>query len=195
MFCIQEMLSNAFSCHHSRSLRRWLARRRLQSLLSSTANRLAEKESRWHSNGKVCAPLLTELERTTLRVRLQERRKERRAGAARRSSVVFFGDGQFGHCRGHAAIPKKSLVHELAVRVPTILIDEYLTSRRCFCGRELATSNTATRVRIHQDGGDECAAFRCGIRDELATMNIALASLRCLRKQSWPTHRCRKPPG
>ena len=124
-------------------------------------------------------PLLTELERAALRARLHERRQDRRAGATHRTAVVFFGDGQFGHCRGHAAVPKKSLVHELAVRAPTILMDEHLTSRRCFCGRELTTSNTATRVRIHQDGGDECVAFRCGIRDreELTTLNIALASL------------------
>ena len=70
-------------------------------------------------------------------------------------------------------MPKKSLLHELAVRVPTLLIDEYRASSTCVCGAKLQTSSNAPRVRVHQDGGGACATLQCGIcdRDELAVLN------------------------
>ena len=92
-------------------------------------------------------------------------------------------------------MPKKSLLHELAVRVPTLLIDEYRASSTCVCGAKLQTSSNAPRVRVHQDGGGACATLQCGIcdRDELAVLNITLAALRCLRGQPWPEHLRRQP--
>lgn len=38
-------------------------------------------------------------------------------------TAVFFGDGEFSHAmQGHVSIPKKSILHVLGTRVPTILI-------------------------------------------------------------------------
>ena len=81
-------------------------------------------------------------------MRARERRHERRTNTPRRRCVVFFGDGFFGHHRGHASVPKKSVVRELGIRTPTLLIDEYLTSKTCLCGRRLQDAETARRVRV-----------------------------------------------
>ena len=180
-------------CHHRRSLKRWLAHRRLQSFLSTVADRMLNRTSHRVRN-KLTNGLLTTEERVELHSRLKRRLAEKKHNKEKHH-VVFFGDGTYSHMRGHAAVPRKSILHELGVRAPTILIDEFKTSKHCFCGRALTDAPNASRVRVHQDGGGDCAAFQCGIcdRDELATMNIALASLRCLARQPWPTHLKRQP--
>ena len=176
-------------CHRRRSLRSWLSQRRLQSFISRVANRIAHidpnrmKTSRRSLHGSLLSPE----ERQALLGRIRQRRKEKK-----QTTVVFFGDGEFNHAmRGHISIPKKSILHELGTRVPTILIDEYNTSSKCVCGLPLrnATNDSACRVRVHKDGGD-CHALRCGIcdRDELATLNIAQASMAALAQQAWPAH-------
>ena len=145
------------------------------------------------SSGSLHGTLLSTEERPQLRDRIRARRKEK---STPRPTAVFFGDGEFSHAmRGHVSIPKKSILHHLGTRVPTILIDEYNTSSKCVCGQPLrnATNDSACRVRVHQDGGD-CHALRCGIcdRDELATLNIAQASLSALAQRPWPSHLLRR---
>ena len=182
-------------CHRRRSLRSWLSQRRLQSYISRVANRLANIEPKRMkmSSRSLHGALLSSDERQQLLDRIRARRKEKEAS---RPTAVFFGDGEFSHTmRGHVSIPKKSILHELGTRVPTILIDEYNTSSKCVCGQPLrnATNEPACRVRVHQDGGD-CHALRCGIcdRDELATLNIAQASLSALAQRPWPAHLLRR---
>jgi hypothetical protein len=182
-------------CHRRRSLRSWLSQRRLQSYLSRVADRLANTEPKRMklSSGSLHGTLLSTEERQQLRDRIRARRKEK---GTPRPTAVFFGDGEFSHAmRGHVSIPKKSILHHLGTRVPTILIDEYNTSSKCVCGQPLrnATNDSACRVRVHQDGGD-CHALRCGIcdRDELATLNIAQASLSALAQRPWPSHLLRR---
>jgi len=180
-------------CHRRRSLRSWLSDRRSQSFLSRMANRIANQESvKIRTTTSAYTKAMSPQE-------LEELRKRAKAARIRRKdskTVVFFGDGEFNHAmRHHVSIPKKSILHELGTRVPTILIDEYSTSKKCVCGASLCnqTDETACRVRVHQDGGD-CEALRCGIcdRDELATLNIAMASLTCIARQPWPVHLQRK---
>ena len=172
-------------CHRRRSLQAWLSTRRSQSFLSRVANRIASMESRrTRTYSSPAGRLLTEDERNELRQRIRSKKKQK--------TVVFFGDGEYSHTtRHHVAIPKKSVLHELGTRVPTILIDEYRTSKYCVCGCPLCNENDdpESRVRVHQDGGD-CFTLRCEVcdRDELATLNIALASLRALAHQPWPEH-------
>ena len=69
-----------------------------------------------------------------------------------------------GRCgmRGNAAVPKKDLLHELGVRGPTVLIDEYKTSKMCPCGHELCDGKSqhdhnhgTGRVRVHKTIGDD----------------------------------------
>ena len=181
-------------CHRRRSLRSWLAHRRSQSFLSRIANRIANKESPRHRASKSPAvKLLSPEEIEELKARAKACRALRRAQV---KTAVFFGDGCFKHTtRHHISIPKKSILHELGTRVPTVLIDEHFTSKKCVCGALLGNKDNdkASRVRVHQDGGD-CFALRCGVcdRDELATLNIALASLACIAKQPWPPHLLRK---
>ena len=182
-------------CHRRRSLRSWLSQRRSQSYLSRVANRLANITPNRNktSSHSLHGTLLSPEERQQLRDRIRARRKEKDTS---RPTVVFFGDGEFSHAmRGHVSIPKKSILHVLGTRVPTILIDEYNTSSKCVCGQPLrnATNEPACRVRVHQDGGD-CHALRCGIcdRDELATLNIAQASLSALAQRPWPSHLLRR---
>ena len=180
-------------CHRRRSLKRWLTRRRLQSFLSTVANDMTNLTSARLRNRKLKEPLMTPEERLGVRARLRELLSDKKNKRGRRRCVVFFGDGQYGHVRGHAAVPKKSIIHELGVRTPTLLIDEYRTSKTCFCGRGLETAHGGKRVRVHTDNGDDCQAFQHGVtdRDELATLNIATAALSCLRGWAWPAHLCR----
>jgi hypothetical protein len=42
--------------------------------------------------------------------------------------IVLFGDGKFGPSRGHGSMPNKALMECFGEVVPTILIDEFLTS-------------------------------------------------------------------
>jgi len=146
-------------------------------------------------NRQLREPLMTPEEHDELSDRLRDLRREKRQGHHRRRCIVFFGDGQYGHLRGHAAVPKKSLLKQLGIRTPTLLIDESYTSKMCPCGRELTNASSAHRVRVHKDGGGDCAALQCGIcdRDELATLNIAHAALTCVAGQAWPCHLRRRP--
>jgi hypothetical protein len=188
--CATTLVDRAMElCHRRRSLRSWLSQRRLQSFLSRVANRIAHIEPKRvkTSRRSLYGALMSPEERQALLDRIRQHRKEKRC-----PTVVFFGDGEFNHAmRGHVSIPKKSILHELGTRVPTILIDEYNTSSKCICGCPLrnATNDSACRVRVHQDGGD-CDALRCGIcdRDELATLNIAHASIAALAQRPWPSH-------
>ena len=177
-------------CHRRRSLRNWMWDRRSQSFLSRMANRIAGRESvKNRSTTSLCSSSMTPDELEALRQRAKAARLKRKEG---RKTVVFFGDGEFNHAqKHHVSIPKKSILHEIGSRVPTILIDEFKTSQKCVCGAMLCnqSDDTGCRVRVHQDGGD-CDALRCGIcdRDELATLNIALASLACIANRPWPLH-------
>jgi len=47
-------------------------------------------------------------------------------------SIVALGDGLFS-----GAFPKKPFARELAVRGPTLIVDEYFTFQRCPCGHPL----------------------------------------------------------
>ena len=117
------------------------------------------------------------------------------------------------HLRGNASVPKKTLVRELGVRGPTVLIDEYCTSKYCPCGHELCDSKAAHpqaqgdlttppireagRVRVHKTIGDdscEVLAHR-NDRDELAATNMLLTALRVLKGSTWPAHLTRSTSG
>ena len=186
-------------CQRGRSLQRWLTSRRKQSFLSSVANRLVQDGSSRFRNKRLVAPLLRPEEIEDLKTRIRSRISMlsliRSGGATEEHRVVFFGDGTFGHSRGCPPIPKKSLLHELGTRATTFLIDEYKTSCKCPCGRDLITSKGAHRVRVHKDGGGDCDVLQSGVcdRDELATVNITMSALACVEGASWPTH-LKRPP-
>ncbi len=110
--------------------------------------------------------------------------------------TVFFGDGTFP-TRGVAPVPRKKLVHRLAVRTVTALLDEYRTSKMCPCGADELTDGEGgvtggERVRVHKTIGGACAVL-AGVRDrdELATVNMLLAAQSALRQMRWPLHLCR----
>lgn len=94
-------------------------------------------------------------------------------------------------------VPKKKLLHELAVRGITVLLDEYNTSKYCPCGTELTNLCSQTkqnhetkRVRVHKTDGDASCAILAlrDDRDELATINMLLIALSTLKGQEWPNH-------
>ena len=118
-------------CDIRRCLRRFKGRRQLQSFLSSTADRIAQRESRRRLRGSVRWDLLTAEERVELHHRFLERARQR--GEPGRRTVVFFGDGQFGHMRGCAAVPKKSLLHELGIHVDDHTFEPLHGHRVCVC--------------------------------------------------------------
>ena len=87
--------------------------------------------------------------------------------------AIFFGDGTFSHIRGNAPMPKKKILHALAVRGNTVLIDEYKTSKQCPCGASLiddpsANQNETSRVRVHTTFGDESCA-QCWATGKIGT--------------------------
>lgn len=182
----EELLSNHRSYHGFRRSRC------LQKHLSRVADAIFGCSSL--KKRKNISPALTSEERQDLLKRLHDARVTRKEACG--THVVFFGDGTFGHMKGNAPVPKKKLLHQLAVRGLTILIDEYNTSKFCPCGRELMTnpfSKKATetkRVRVHKTAGDDsCAILKYKEdRDELATINMLLSALSVLNGKGWPRH-------
>ena len=104
--------------------------------------------------------------------------------------------------RGHAPMPKKKILHELGVRGPTVLIDEYYTSCTCPCGQFLenakkgppspggSSSEEVVRARVHKTiGGEPCKVLEeIQDRDELACTQMLLSALSALRGEPWPRH-------
>ena len=163
---------------------------------------------------------LKESERETLREELHDKRDHIRKASPRR--LIFFGDGTFScTMKGNPSIPKKKLLKRLSVQGPTILIDEYRTSKQCPCGQsELFTPSTSSkdgsrsdpverfRVRVHKTDGGECDILRIGNRsgrdlrsprvikdrDELACMNMLLIAESAIKHSCWPSHLCRASP-
>ena len=198
---------------HHRSHQRWKRTRSLQKHLSRVADSMFGRSSHRPERREptLRSTLLGTDERECLLARLRLLRREKRQCTTHR--VVFFGDGTFGHLRGNASVPKKTLVRELGVRGPTVLIDEYCTSKYCPCGHELCDSKAAHpqaqgdlttppireagRVRVHKTIGDdscEVLAHR-NDRDELAATNMLLTALRVLKGSTWPAHLTRSTSG
>jgi hypothetical protein len=76
---------------------------------------------------------LTSEKRAELTEELHLRRRLK-ASSQSRQRVVFFGDGSFSSSmRGSASIPKKEFLRLLVVRGPTVLLDEFRTSKMCPC--------------------------------------------------------------
>ena len=195
-----------------RSHQRWKRTRGLQKHLSRVADSMFGRSShRPERSEPTPSTSLGADERQSLLVRLRLLRREKRQCSTRR--VVFFGDGTFGHLRGNASVPKKQLVRELGIRGPTVLIDEYCTSKYCPCGHELCDSKAvhpqaqgdlithpnrkAGRVRVHKTIGDdscEVLAHR-NDRDELAATNMLLTALSVLKGSTWPAHLTRSTSG
>ncbi|MCP4901137.1 MAG: hypothetical protein GY906_29560 [bacterium] len=91
---------------------------------------------------------------------------------------------------------KKQLLKRLAVRTVTVLIDEFRTSKQCPCGggelRDGSTKNDGKRVRVHKTDGGVCnLLLHVDDRDELATVNMLLATQSVLHQKPWPSHLCR----
>lgn len=185
--------------------RGWKASRRLRSHLSRVCDRMFHRTSIKRKR----QPITPDPElRSRLRLELRRRRSERKADNGM-ASVVFFGNGRFqagGY--GHAPVPKKALLKLLCTRGPTVLLDEYNTSKICPCGKaELETkqviSNGGSRVRCHKavGGGDH---IPCSIaplldasgisfdRDILATLNMLQCAACGMRGLPRPTHLCRE---
>lgn len=184
---------------HHRAKHKWKRCQILQRHLSRTADYLFDRKSLRECRAMPSTMVLSDAQRTRLVSELRMKRQGKRENP--KQHVVFFGDGTFGHQKGGAAIPKKKLLHQLATRGCTVLLDECNTSKMCPSGTKLAndttictTDNETVRVRVHQTtGGDPCGilALRRD-RDELATINMGLAVLRALRHLSWPSHLLRR---
>ena len=179
-----------------RAYQRWKRSRALQKHISRVADKILDRSSlRLGRYEPGYTKTLSFEARQELLCRLQQLRHEKRVSG--HVHVVFFGDGTFGHMRGNAAVPKKDLLHELGVRGPTVLIDEYKTSKMCPCGHELCDGKSqhdhnhgTGRVRVHKTIGDdscEVLAHR-NDRDELAAVNMLLAALHTLHDTAWPAH-------
>ena len=113
--------------------------------------------------------------------------------ARRGKQLVFFGDGTFSCTqKGHASIPKKKLIKQLAVRGLTFLLCERYTSLRCPCGsHELKNGEKADgiRVRVHKTDGGVCSVLQSiQDRDEIACINMLLAASSACQGTQWPTH-------
>ena len=67
--------------------------------------------------------------------------------------VAFFGDGDFGHQKGHKPVPKKKLVKSMAMRGCTIVLDEYNTSKWCPCGASELQDCTYCPTITNSDSG------------------------------------------
>ena len=104
---------------------------------------------------------------------------------SRPKRIVALGDGLFS-----GDFPKKSFARELAMRGPTLIVDEYFTSQRCPCGHPLERvpaaqaapldpTDASRRPRRHTGSGGPapCCAMRPFSnggtdRDELACICI-----------------------
>ena len=103
---------------------------------------------------------------------------------------------QVGHQKGHAPVPKKKLVRHLAVRGPTVIMDEYNTSKMCPCGTsELKNVHESQRLRCHKTvGPDGPCCVECSLgaenmdRDVLAIINFLLCARCALDGKERPDH-------
>ena len=131
---------------------------------------------------------MNEKERDDLRAQLRKVKDARRG-----KQLVFFGDGTFSCTqKGHASIPKKKLIKQLAVRGLTFLLCERYTSLRCPCGsHELKNGEKVDgiRVRVHKTDGGVCSVLQSiQDRDEIACINMLLAASSACQGTQWPTH-------
>jgi len=172
---------------HLRSMFRWKYDRLLQSFIDRIAdklfNRTTSRASRTFGYKK-----MNEKERDDLRAQLRKVKDARRG-----KQLVFFGDGTFSCTqKGHASIPKKKLIKQLAVRGLTFLLCERYTSLRCPCGsHELKNGEKVDgiRVRVHKTDGGVCSVLQSiQDRDEIACINMLLAASSACQGTQWPTH-------
>ena len=171
-----------FSGNHLQALRaqlvtlaqskiRWARTRRTVSHISKVADRIFDRASRRRNHG----------------IPPKDRHQTR---------VAFMGDGTFGHRKGHAPVPKKKLIRSLAVRGPTVVMDEYNTSKMCPCGTsELKNVHESHRLRCHKTvglGGPCCVECSLGAenmdRDVLAIINFLLCARCALDGKERPDH-------
>jgi hypothetical protein len=176
---------------HARSLFRWKYARKLQSFLDKVADTLFQRTS-CRVNRQNGVEHLTPEQRIVLKQRLRDAKAMRAS-----KNVVFFGDGTFSCTqRGHVSIPKKRLLKHLAVRGLTFLLCEKFTSKRCPCGHDDlrdGESNGGVRVRVHQTDGGVCNVLQTvRDRDELACVNMLLATSTAFRHVDWPAHLTRQ---
>ena len=172
-----------------RSLFRWKYERKLQSFLDKVADTLFCKTTK-----RACRRDEYRALDPDERKKLVQRLQEAKANVDARKHVVFFGDGTFSCTqRGHASIPKKRLLKQLAVRGLTFLLCERYTSLRCPCGHDdLKNGEEHTdgmRVRVHKTNGGTCDVLNnVKDRDELACTNMLLACATACRRAPWPAH-------
>jgi hypothetical protein len=171
----------------ARSQFRWKFERRLQSFLDKVADRLFQRTSSRVKRQDEASSLTPE-QRAELKQRLRDAKAMRAS-----KNVVFFGDGTFSCTqRGHVSIPKKRLLKQLAVRGLTFLLCEKFTSKRCPCGHDDlrdGEGNDGVRVRVHRTDGGVCNVLQTvRDRDELACVNMLLATSTALRRVDWPAH-------
>ena len=106
--------------------------------------------------------------------------------------------------KGFAPVPKKRLAKILATKGPTIMLDEFYTSKQCPCGTsELQDNanvpdNANCRPRCHKTVGlDGPCCVECSLcaermdRDVLAIINFLLCLVAALTGATRPTHLCR----
>ena len=169
---------------------KWKSKRQMTSFMSRLCDTLFNRDTtrvKRHSDYSTG----TEEQRRLLKDKMMQKKQERLSGI---KNVVFFGDGSFGpSTRGHNSIPKKPILKELSNRGPTILLDEYNTSKMCCCGLdELKTLNG--RDRCHKTDDTVCSLLRrlntCD-RDALASLNMMHCALQALKGEERPKHLCR----
>ena len=149
---------------------RWTRTRRTVSYISKVADRIFDRASR--------------------------RRNDILPKDQHQTRVAFMGDGTFGHQKGHAPVPKKKLVRSLAVRGPTVIMDEYNTSKMCPCGTsELKNVHESHRLCCHKTVGlDGPCCVECSLgaenmdRDVLAIINFLLCARCALDGKERPDH-------
>jgi len=150
---------------------------------------------KWHEARKRMSALARLADRIWEMRPVDHRRRRAAAEAAAAAGVlpptqlkriVALGDGVFS-----GAFPKKPFARELAVRGPTLIVDEYFTSQRCPCGHPLEymparpaaacldPTDASRRPRRHTGSGGPapCCAMlpfsdKGTDRDELACMCI-----------------------
>ena len=97
---------------------------------------------------------------------------------------------------GCMPVPKEKLVRSLAVRGPTVVMDEYNTSKMCPCGTsELKNVHESHRLRCHKTVGlDGPCCVECSLgaenmdRDVLAIINFLLCARCALDGKERPGH-------
>ena len=194
-----------------RSHRKWYSYRKRHSTYSRWADILFDRDTKHEQRamhaednvsekGKIprwAKGELTEEKREQIRQRLRDRM--RRARESPRYRVVFFGDGSFSSSlRGSAPIPKKEFLRLLGPRGPTVLLDEFRTSKMCPCGQDtLKNANClpGCRLRCHTAIATDCPLGSIGCqgqdRDVLATLNMLHCAQNALKGQMRPSFLCR----